>query len=208
MAVQIGVLEGAGVMTEQGPEHLMPWWLGYVLASPLRRLTDSPSKIVGPYIEPGMTVLDVGSAMGYFTLPMAKMVGEDGRVVAVDVQAKMLIQLAKRVVGSGLRDRIDLRRATPETLGIGDLPGRVDFALAFAVLHEAASKRRMLDQIHQSLTPTGRLLLVEPGHVEDDNFFETTCIALESGFVLLERPMIRGRGDRSLLLGKAGDAVA
>ena len=67
-----------------------PWWLGYLLASPLRRLLQDPVEIVKPYVEEGMTVLDVGCGMGFFSLPLANLVGEKGRVVCIDLQEKMI----------------------------------------------------------------------------------------------------------------------
>jgi len=51
--------------------RVCPWWLGYLLASPLRRLLQDPAAIVGPYVREGMTVLEPGPGMGFFTLAMA-----------------------------------------------------------------------------------------------------------------------------------------
>jgi len=65
-----------------------PWWLGYVLASPLRRLFLDPVKLLSPYVQAGMTVLEPGPGMGFFTLELARLVGPAGRVVAVDIQPK------------------------------------------------------------------------------------------------------------------------
>ena len=73
-----------------------PWWLGYLLASPLRRLLQDPVEIVKPYAEEGMTVLDVGCGMGFFSLPLANLVGEKGRVVCIDLQDKMIKGLLGR----------------------------------------------------------------------------------------------------------------
>ncbi len=66
--------------------RVCPWWLGYLLVSPLRRLFQDPTEIVRPYAGEGMTVLDVGCGMGFFSLPMARLVGDRGRVVCVDLQ--------------------------------------------------------------------------------------------------------------------------
>lgn len=46
-------------------EHRCPAWAGYFLASRLRILLQNPYKILAPYVKPGMTVLDFGSAMGF-----------------------------------------------------------------------------------------------------------------------------------------------
>ncbi len=84
-------------------------WIGYLLASPLRKLIQHPEGIPGPCIEPGMTVLDAGCAMGSFSLPMAEMVGAGGKAVCMDFQPKMLRVLEKRAEKTGLLDRIETR---------------------------------------------------------------------------------------------------
>ena len=71
-------------------EHICPWWIGYILASPLRRLLQNPRKILDPHVKPGMIMLDVGCGMGYFSLAMAETVGPEGKVVCVDLQPKMI----------------------------------------------------------------------------------------------------------------------
>ena len=76
----------AGVEEKPRDHHVCPWWIGYLIASHLRKLGENPDTILGPLVEPGMTVVDVGCAMGFFSLPLARMVGESGRVLCVDVQ--------------------------------------------------------------------------------------------------------------------------
>ena len=75
--------------------HACPWWLGYLLASPVRRLFENPAARLAPYVREGMLVLEPGPGMGFFTLELARMVGETGRVVAVDLQEKMLAALRR-----------------------------------------------------------------------------------------------------------------
>ena len=62
--------------------HLCPWWLGYLLINPFRRIYQNPVKLLGPFVEKGMTVLEPGCGMGYFTLDVARLVGPGGRIVA------------------------------------------------------------------------------------------------------------------------------
>jgi len=49
-------------------EHRCPVWVGYFLASGLRKLLQNPVKILSPYVKRNMTVLDIGCAMGFFSL--------------------------------------------------------------------------------------------------------------------------------------------
>lgn len=170
--------------------HVCPPWIGFLLASPIRKLVQSPDRILGPYVEPGMTVIDVGCAMGFFSLPMARMVGPDGRVVCTDVQERMIRSLTRRAEKAGLAERIEPRLANG-SLGAEDLRGRIDFALAFAVVHETDDPAALMCDLFAALSPGGRLLIAEPGgHVSQGQFETTIQQAIEAGFSLAERPAV------------------
>ena len=174
------------------PERICPWWMGYLLASPIRRLWQKPEQILAPYVKPGMTALDVGPGMGYFTLPMARMVGEGGRVVCVDVQERMLKSLVRRAGRAGLEKRIIARVASSETLSITDLAGQVDFVLAFAVVHEVPDPESLFREIHDVMKPGAKLLISEPtGHVTKESFDQMVAIAKGAGFKDVLRPAIK-----------------
>ena len=51
-------------------EWVCPWWLGYFLASPIRRWMQDPAKILAPHVREGMIVLEPGPGMGFFTLEL------------------------------------------------------------------------------------------------------------------------------------------
>ncbi len=139
----------------------------------LRRLLHNPEKIVGPYVQPGMTVMDVGCGMGMFSIAMAKMVGEQGRVIAVDLQQKMLDVLRRRAERAGVADRIQLHKCEQDRLGVD---AQVDFALAFMMVHEVPDQRRLLGEIHGCLKPGGKLLVAEPRlHVSGTAFGQTVA---------------------------------
>ncbi len=164
------------------PHDICPVWLGYLLASPLRRLLHDPAKILAPHIAEGMIVLEPGPGMGFFTLEMARRVGPRGRVIAVDVQPGMLKALKRRAAKAGLADRIECRLAKPESMGIADLAGKVDFTLAFAMVHETPSAAALLEEIAAALKPGGALLLVEPsGHVNSAAFEDEISVAAQAG---------------------------
>jgi SAM-dependent methyltransferase len=173
--------------------HVCPWWLGYLLASPLRRLRQDPAKILAPLLRPGMKALDVGSGMGFFSFEMAKLVRPGGQVVCVDVQEKMIRTLVKRARKRGLADLIDPRVCPQDGLGIEDLAGEIDFALLFAVAHEVPDLAGLFRQLRSALKEGGRLLLAEPkGHVSDGDFRETVGLAERAGFAVAGSPSIRG----------------
>ncbi|HWQ10059.1 MAG TPA: methyltransferase domain-containing protein, partial [Holophaga sp.] len=93
------------------PAGVCPWWLGYCLASPLRRLVHDPAEILGPCIRPGMVVLEPGPGMGHFTLELIRLARPGGRVVAVDVAPRMLAGLRRRARKAGLLDGLETREA-------------------------------------------------------------------------------------------------
>jgi ubiquinone/menaquinone biosynthesis C-methylase UbiE len=84
----------------------------------LRRLVQNPEKVIEPYVHSGDTVLDVGPGMGYFSIPLAKIVGERGRVFAADVQQEMLNALQKRARRAGVDQRITLHLCKEDSLGL------------------------------------------------------------------------------------------
>ncbi len=179
--------------------HVCPWWVGYLIASPLRKLGENPEEILGPLVEPGMTAVDFGSAMGFFSLPLARLVGDEGRVVCVDLQPRMLSTLSKRARKKGLDHIIETRACTSNDLGVDDLEGKASLALAIHVLHEVPFPRRFLTDCFSVLRPGGRLLLIEPkGHVTEEEFEATTDLAIEVGFTVSDELQLRK--SRALIL--------
>ncbi len=171
--------------------RLCPWWLGYVLASPLRRLLQDPVAIIRPYVEEGMTVLEPGPGMGFFTLEMARLVGANGRVVAVDVQPRMIAGLKRRLAKAGLLERAEARLGHSDSMGLQDLRGNVDFALAMAVVHEMPSASRFFAEVAEAMKPGATLLLAEPaGHVPQSAFDAELRDAAAAGLELIGRPVI------------------
>jgi len=172
--------------------RVCPWWLGYFLLNPFRRRSQNPNKILAPYVHEGMTVLEPGPGMGFFTLDLLRMVGSSGRVIAVDVQPKMLAKLKRRVAKPGLLDRLDARLAPSGSMGITDLRGSVDFTLAFAVVHEFPDATRFFAEVAAASKPGAGMLLAEPnGHVKTADFEAELRAADKAGFQVVDRPTIR-----------------
>lgn len=173
-------------------QRVCPWWLGYMLACPLRRLMNAPAKILASYVHEGMTVLEPGPGMGFFTLELARRVGARGRVVAVDIQPKMLEGLKRRAARAGLLERVDARLVSRDSMGLTDLAGAADFALAFAMVHELPAAGPFFSEVAAALRPGACLLLVEPaGHVNPTQFEAELEVASRAGLEVAERPSIR-----------------
>jgi len=178
--------------------QVCPWWLCHSFDNPLRRLFHDPERLLGPYVKPGVTAVDIGCGMGYFTLGLARLVGPEGRVIAVDLQERMLAGVEKRALRAGLTDRIALHRCRQGSLGI---EAKADFALAFWMAHEVPDKPRFFGEIHAFLKPGGRLLLVEPKfHVARKSLTKTLTVCQEAGFTVLGEPGVAL--SRACLLGK------
>jgi ubiquinone/menaquinone biosynthesis C-methylase UbiE len=174
---------GSNVATSQAPHSVCPWWLGPVLASPIRRWFEKPERILGPLVTPGMTVIEPGCGMGFFSVPLARLVGPSGRVVCVDLQEKMLAGLRRRARRAGVLERIETVVAGGTDLHVDAWADRVDLALAIHVVHELPAPEAFLAQLHRALRQGGTLLVSEPrGHVSDEAFAATISLAGRVGF--------------------------
>jgi ubiquinone/menaquinone biosynthesis C-methylase UbiE len=173
-------------------DRVCPVWIGYLLANPLRKLYENPKKIIGHYIKPGMTVLDVGSAMGFFSIPIARMVGAEGKTIAVDLQPKMIESLKKRAARAKLQQNIETRICESDNLCIDDLENKIDFALAYHVVHETPDALQFYKQIFGSLKSNGKFFVAEPkGHIDSNKFNQSVSLAREAGFEVIDHPKIR-----------------
>lgn len=158
------------------------------LESGFRRWTQNPRRILKPFVKEGMTVVDMGCGPGFFTLPMAGMVGAAGRVIAVDLQEEMLRKLRGRIEGTDLGDRVTLKRCKAGSIGV---PGPVDFVLLFYVVHEVPSPEELLRETASILVPGGRALLVEPDfRVTRQEFGKTVETAKGAGLTVSRGPWI------------------
>ncbi|OGU68487.1 MAG: methyltransferase type 11 [Stygiobacter sp. RIFOXYC12_FULL_38_8] len=151
-----------------------------------RRLFQNPQKILSLYLKEGQTALDVGCGPGFFTLDMAKLVGETGRVIGADLQEGMLSIVRGKVKGTELENRIVLHKCGQDKIGLTD---RVDFVLMFYMVHEVPNKNSLFSEIAKLLNPNGKVLLVEPPiHVSRAAFEETLQIARSCGLKVISRP--------------------
>jgi ubiquinone/menaquinone biosynthesis C-methylase UbiE len=180
------------------PSRICSWKIAFALDNPIRRIIHNPQKILGEYIEPGQTVLDLGCGPGTFSLAMAKMVGESGKVIAVDVQEEMLQIVREKAAQQGLESRIVTHKSGPDRIGLSQ---KVDFALAFYMVHEVSNAEAFLKEIASALKPRGKLLIVEPKmHVSAAAFEKTIEVARQAGLSSISEPKIRF--SRSKLLSR------
>jgi ubiquinone/menaquinone biosynthesis C-methylase UbiE len=185
-------MQTAATAAKSHAHHVCPWWLGYLLVSPIRHVVHDPSVILAPHVSEGMTVLEPGPGMGFFTLELARKVGRTGRVIAVDIQPRMIERLKRRAAKANLAERIDASVAPPDSLQLHRFDSRIDFILAFAVVHEMPHVARFFAEAAASLKPGARMLLAEPSSQVLEEQFDTELeSAKRAGLELEARPTIR-----------------
>ena len=156
------------------------------LDTKFRRWLQNPQKILKPYINEGMKVLDFGCGPGFFSVDMAQMVGESGKVIAADLQEGMLQKLSEKIKGTELENRITLHKCEEDKIGITE---NVDFVLAFYIIHEVVNKEGLFIELENILKPNGQVLIVEPPfHVSKTTFEETIGKAKAAGLTEVKRP--------------------
>lgn len=161
----------------------------------LRKLVQNPKKMLGEYVSEDMVVLDVGCGPGFFSLEIAKMVGENGKVIAADLQEGMLGRLRKKMDGNAIAKRIVLHKCEANRIGVTE---EVDFVLAFYMVHEVPDQVPFFKEIKSILRPGGYFFISEPKfHVKKEEFEETVRNAANVGLspfkekkILMSRTMV------------------
>lgn len=110
-------------------------------------------------VRPGATVADVGAGDGFFTRRLARAVGPDGRVFAVDVDEAALTRLRKRLEDDGIRNVLVVKGTATDPR----LPDQtLDAALIVNAYHKMTQHHQVLAALKTALKPDGRLVIVEP----------------------------------------------
>lgn len=139
--------------------RVMGWQAAPWLERPEREKEERLSLLVGSLkIKPGMTVADIGAGSGVISAMMAKAVGEDGTVLAVDIQDEMLSLLDKKMKARGITN-VKPVLGTEKNPNLK--PNTVDLAFMVDVYHEFAFPYEMTDKLAKALKPGGRLVWVE-----------------------------------------------
>jgi ubiquinone/menaquinone biosynthesis C-methylase UbiE len=161
-------------------QHVCPWWLSFILDNIVRRTIHDPHKILKKFIHKGDRALDIGCGPGYFTVEMAKLAGDKGRVIAADLQDKMLSYLKSRAEKAKVDKRIIFHKCGKNKIGIKE---RLDFILVFYMAHEVPDIKKFFTELKSNIKKNGILLLCEPiFHVSKKSFHKTIDAAYKAGF--------------------------
>ncbi len=152
----------------------------------IRRWLQNPNKILAPYIRSGMTVLDLGCGPGFFTIEMGRMLYDSGKVIAADLQQGMLDKVAAKIKSSELENTIQLHKCQDDRIGLAE---KVDFILAFFMVHEVPDHDKLFAEVKTLLKPGGRMLIIEPNfHVSKESFNNMMEIINKYGLTEIDRP--------------------
>lgn len=151
-------------------------------------------------LRTGMRVADVGAGTGLFVEPLAKAVGEKGRVYAVDIAPRFIEHIKDRAAGAGLTN-VEAVLSTEESVSLPS--NSVDLVFLCDTYHHFADPRVMLASIHRAIGPGGVLVVIDferiPGQSREwvlnhvragKEVFKAEIEA--AGFVFLEEVKIDG----------------
>ncbi|MDP3914011.1 MAG: class I SAM-dependent methyltransferase [Bacteroidota bacterium] len=152
----------------------------------IRRFIQNPEKIVKQYIKPGMVVLDLGCGPGFFTIEIAKILNGQGKVIAADLQEGMLEIIRQKIRKTELEQRIELHKCQDQSVGVTE---KVDFILAFYMVHEVQNQDKLFQELKSILKPKGKIFIVEPKfHVPRKSFNNMLERVKNLDFEITERP--------------------
>jgi len=133
----------------------------FSLLEPIIRIFGLPKRVMRPFeefVKAGYVVADIGCSRGYLTLPLAELVGPEGKVYAVDLNRKCIRALEKRVKKGGYRNIESHASSAADLSFIED--SSVDFVLASGLLCSMPHDRQLfVSEIKRILKPTGHAYL-------------------------------------------------
>jgi len=154
----------------------------------LRKKAHNPKKLFGKYIKEGMDVIDIGCGSGFASIGFAGMVGEGGKVIAADLQEDMLSAARRNAEKAGVKDKILFHKCQPARIGYS---GKVDFALAFFMVHETPDIPGLLNEVYSILKDNGLFFISEHNfYVSREEFGHTVDEALKAGFKIHSYPKV------------------
>ena len=153
-----------------------------------RKKIFSPQKILSKYLNPGMTVLDLGYWPEYFSIEIANIVGENGKVFVLDSREEILQRIKEKLRTSNVKQIIKLIKCDEGEICMS---GKLDFIFEFRGLHEVLDQEDYLRKIKYRLKQNGKLLIIEPTYGVSRKSFKNTVKYAESvGLKIVEIPKI------------------
>jgi ubiquinone/menaquinone biosynthesis C-methylase UbiE len=168
--------------------HIHPVEDSGALEGSFRFRFQNPQELLGPYIKPGMTVLDLGCGPGFFTTEIARMLNGSGRVIAADIQDGMLDKVRQKILGTELEGLVQIHKCQEKSVNLTD---KVDFVLAFYSFHEMSSFNNIIDDLKSLIKPNGEIFIAEQRfHVRKKAFNEIIDLMRLKGFEVTRKPKV------------------
>ncbi len=163
-----------------------PFFVGYFLDSDLRRRMQPPDELIKRSgVGLNMSVLEIGCGSGGYTTFVAREVGEQGRLYALDIQARMLKQLEAKLAKEENRDVHNIELVLGSATDLSFKDKSLDLVLLITVLREIPDRHRALQEVMRVLKPGGMLAVTEFLPDPDYSLMRTTIRTVtEAGFLL------------------------
>jgi len=175
-------------MSIEKNSRVCPVELANGLDNSIRRLLQNPIKLLKPFVKKGMTVLDLGCGPGFFSIEIAKMLLDSGKVIAADIQEGMLEKVNKKIKGTELERRIELHQCEETKVGVTE---NVDFVLAFYMIHEVPDQELLFEELKSILKFDGKIYIIEPKfHVSKKSFDLMINRIKKIGFKVIDGPKV------------------
>jgi ubiquinone/menaquinone biosynthesis C-methylase UbiE len=154
LAAQVAQQANSTYQTESGRKNVAQG-----LNSPTREATQKPGELIKSMgLEPGMTVADVGTGVGFMLPFLSRRVGPAGRVLAEDIFDDFLAG-AKQTAEEQKLSNITFIKGTETDPNLPE--GQVDMELVLDAYHHFDYPEKMLAALYKALKPDGRLVIVE-----------------------------------------------
>lgn len=129
------------------------------LDNPRRREMLPIDKVLDTIVlKPGEKVADIGCGIGYFTLPIAGVIGSEGTVIALDVEAEMIEDLDKKIKENHIGN---IQTVMTEEYNLKLDDAAVSYAFICTVLHEIDDRIKFMNETKRILNEGGKLAVVE-----------------------------------------------
>jgi len=131
-------------------------------------------------VEPGQTVLDLGSGAGFDLLIAAKKVGPEGKVIGVDMTDEMIEAARKNAARAGY-DQVEIKKGIIEEMPVED--ASVDWVISNCVINLSPEKDRVFSEVHRVLRPGGRFSISDivteelPKEIREHAAAYAACVA-------------------------------
>ncbi|GEA34088.1 class I SAM-dependent methyltransferase [Clostridium diolis] len=131
-----------------------------------RKILPPEQTLINLDLQTGDVMADIGCGIGYFTIPASKIVGKNGKILALDISDEMLQDVEEKIIEN---DISNVEAILTEENHLKLESNSVTFAFASNIIHEVEEKERFLNEIKRIICPEGKIAILEWEKI-DSNF--------------------------------------